>query len=96
MKASKQCPKCHGHRVGHLENVTDKDVGHETAVLGFSHVRGKWLGDSGEAVGSLEAYLCAECGYYETYVKDPGSVPYDEMKGFHWVNDPPPPEGAYR
>jgi hypothetical protein len=53
-------------------------------------------GRGGEAVGALEAHLCAECGYFETYVTAPASVPYDELKGFQWVNDPPPEGGAYR
>ncbi|HSR48184.1 MAG TPA: hypothetical protein VLL77_09400 [Anaerolineales bacterium] len=37
-------------------------------------------------VGNLEAYLCTNCGLFETYVKDPSSVPYESIIGITWQN----------
>jgi predicted nucleic-acid-binding Zn-ribbon protein len=33
----------------------------------------------------LEVFACAECGYFETYVKDPGSV-LEQITGLRWLN----------
>jgi len=47
-------------------------------------------------VGRLEAYVCADCGYHETYVKEPDAVPWDRIAGFAWVNPPPADTGPFR
>ena len=93
MKASKQCPKCDSLRVGYLENVLDS--------WGPSYpLKPAKMGKVGlnpiSATGELEAYICAECGFYETYVKDPGALDFDNIVGFHWLNPPPLEEGPYR
>ena len=88
MKASKQCPKCSSLKVGYLEHVADKGhTSYEEAVVGTTQPHGNWLISTVEAAGVLEAYVCADCGFYETYVKDPSSVPFDKLQGFHWLND---------
>ena len=43
--------------------------------------------------GTIEAYVCTECGYIERHVQDPAWVSYDRLTGFSWVNGPPD-EGA--
>ena len=96
MKASKQCPKCDSLRIGYLETVTD--LGNNNAPLNAVVGRttpSSWISNS-EVHGELEAYLCADCGYFEHYVKSPESVPYDKLEGFHWLNPEPPEEGPYR
>lgn len=47
-------------------------------------------------LGKLEAYVCAECGYHETYVGSPSTLPWGKLVGFRWVNDPVDPSGPYR
>lgn len=47
-------------------------------------------------LGRLEAYVCTDCGYHETYVASPATVRWDKLVGFAWVNDPGEPEGPYR
>ena len=47
-------------------------------------------------VGQLEAWVCTECGFYETYVKDPSTVPFDELDGFRWVHPRPVEGGPFR
>ena len=97
MKASKQCPKCNSLRVGYLETVADKgeyDTSTWSAAIGKTETKG-WFG-GGKVVGELEAFLCADCGYFEQYVKSPEKVPYDKLQGFHWLNPEPPEEGPYR
>jgi hypothetical protein len=42
----------------------------------------------GASIGILEAYVCADCGCYESYVKAPDRVMWDEMKGLRWLNPP--------
>ena len=98
MKASKQCPKCSSRRVGYLENVLDLNQAYpETyspAAVALDVARGR--DGVHEARGKLEAYLCAECGYYETYVKDVASLPFDKLQGFHWVNEKADTRQPYR
>lgn len=57
------------------------------------------LGDGSTAlplVGQLEAYVCTDCGYHETYVRDPKSVAWSDLQGFTWVNSKPPEDGPFR
>ena len=37
-------------------------------------------------VGKLEAYFCASCGFYETYIKEPADIQYESIIGFKWIN----------
>jgi len=104
MKATKQCPKCDSRRVGHLATVHDQLV-HEhtpksrwaftTRKVGIAESKG-WFHTYAKGQGGLEAYLCADCGYFETYVKDPASVPFDKLQGFSWCNPESVDAGPYR
>lgn len=47
-------------------------------------------------VGPLEAYVCTECGYYETYVKELDEIEWDKLVGFSWINSKPPQGGPFR
>lgn len=97
MKASEQCPKCESLKVGMVE-VPDGDA----LCTMFRHqpVGMKKRETSREVeyvpVGQLEAWVCTECGYYETYVKAPSTVPFEELVGFRWLHPQPPEDGPYR
>ena len=104
MKASKQCPKCDSLRIGYFEKVYDRVHGQGEAPAVSSHMpqsagvvekRG-WLITKLVGTGEMEAYLCADCGYFEQYVKDPENVPYDKLEGFHWLNPESSEAGPYR
>jgi predicted Zn-ribbon and HTH transcriptional regulator len=47
-------------------------------------------------VGQLEAYVCTECGFHETYVREPKTVPWHDLQGFTWVNPDPIADGPFR
>jgi len=47
-------------------------------------------------VGPLEAYVCTECGYHETFVREPKTVAWDDVQGFTWVNPEPIADGPFR
>ncbi|GEM_PF-3259855 len=47
-------------------------------------------------VGQLEAFVCTECGYHETYVREPKTVPWNDLQGFTWVNPDPVADGPFR
>ena len=36
-------------------------------------------------VGTVEAYICTDCGYIELYVMDPHSVPFKDIEEFTLV-----------
>ena len=105
MKTSKQCPKCQSLRIGYLEEVQDKtditrsDTGEgymEPKSVGFVEEPSFWAGTKRMSVGQFEAYVCADCGYFEHYVKSPESVEFEKLKGFHWVNPDKSEAGPYR
>ena len=86
MKKSKQCPKCQSLRVAYLPTQVDEgDVYYNRKVA-----RTKKSGFYGVSpgVGELEAYLCADCGYFETYVKEPKKMEWDKLIDLQWVNPP--------
>jgi len=93
MRTSDKCIKCGSLAIGHLSRLLD-DTGERgatfaTAVLGVDAT-------TRHAAGPLEAYVCTACGYLETYVKDPPSVPFAKLRGFRWVNDPDVRRGPFR
>ena len=104
MKASKQCPKCNSLKVGRLEEVWDVDTERsgetfKSQPVGFvvkKRQLGKRLIEENVPTGELEAYLCASCGYFETYVKHAETIPFDELDGFSWLNPAIGEEGPYR
>ena len=97
MKHSGICPKCNSKKIGYLENVIQRTE----ASVGSEAVRGHCAAPVGiernessgfikvikeGPVGTLEAYFCGSCGYYETYIKDPSSIQYESIIGFKWIN----------
>ena len=54
------------------------------------------LGNTRQGVGVLEAFVCTDCGYVETYVKDPSTVSFEQIRGFTWVNEPNAQRGTFR
>lgn len=97
MKQSGICPKCNSNKIGYLEHVTQRteaivgsqDVrGHCPAPLGIERTESsgiiKFIKEG--PVGKLEAYFCTSCGYFETYVKDPASIKFENIVGFKWIN----------
>lgn len=98
MKRTGICPRCGSDRVGHLDLVPDlkgDPQGFDPAPTSPQHagvvvVQREVPGFFGSAerlglAGPLEAYVCTDCGLYETYVKDPSSTPFSRMRGFSWV-----------
>lgn len=84
MRGSTHCIKCGSAAIGHVSRVLD-DTGQRgvkaTAMLGVDDT-------TGHGAGPLEAFVCTACGYLETYVKNPATVPFEKLRGFRWVNDP--------
>jgi len=102
MKSSKQCPKCHSLRIGYLENAYELCEALSSSGVPFAKVSIGIL-EAGEPgakreipSGRVESFVCTECGYFETYVKDPLSVPFEHLKGFHWINPEDTGSGPYR
>ncbi|MBA3459744.1 MAG: hypothetical protein H0T46_07270 [Deltaproteobacteria bacterium] len=54
------------------------------------------LGDVSRLLGKLEAYVCADCGLYESYVQDPQAVQWRDIVGFSWVNEALESDGTQR
>ena len=99
MKKNKQCPKCHSLRVGWLES--QPDLSGETHVVRKRPVaavtnEGFFGNTYLSKVGVLEAYVCTECGYYESYVSSPGDTPWDTLRDFHWLNPEIESDQPYR
>lgn len=100
MKKSKQCPKCHSLKIGLIEKQIDRSGEYDTSrsrFVGEHKVPGLLWGQNDERVGTLAAYVCTACGYFESYVNGPESVPWNELVDFRWLNPAPPDsEGPFR
>ena len=94
MKKNAICPKCNSKKIGYLKNVINKTdsnspsvaVGYPKAPVGIT-VAGtkKMFGLSITqitGVGELEAYFCTDCGFFETYVKNPEKLDFEQIEGF--------------
>ena len=44
----------------------------------------------------VEAYVCAECGYFEEYVADVEKVDWSKIHGASWPRGSAPDEGPFR
>jgi hypothetical protein len=85
MKQSRRCPKCQSARIGHLDRLPDT-LGPETRVV-WRHLALEREGGVLRATGRIEAYVCTECGYLETYVVEAHRLPFDRLEGFSWVGE---------
>lgn len=72
MKARKQCPKCSSLKVGYMESVMDWGPPFYTPSVR-------------KVAGDFEVLLCGDCGYFETYLKDPAMLSR-QIEGFRWLN----------
>jgi hypothetical protein len=48
-----------------------------------------------EFAGEVEAYVCADCGYLEEYLRDPQSIDWDRVVGAR-PHSKPQPGGPFR
>jgi hypothetical protein len=94
MKKSKQCPKCNSLKIGYVERLPDRD-GDPQGVACYDGTPESSFRTT-LVTHEVEGYLCTDCGYVETYVKSPRSVPYEKIPGFRWVNPETLEEGPYR
>jgi hypothetical protein len=95
MKRSKQCPKCESRKVGYINYQPESD-GSSFRWRVIATVREQLAYGSRPRVGELEAYVCTECGYYESYVRKPDVIPWENLSGFRMLNPDPDPDGPYR
>jgi hypothetical protein len=90
------CTKCGSRKIGYLERVvhrTEATVsgtavrGHATAPVGVgSSTSGSFIKViTNFPIGEFEAFVCGDCGAFETYVKNPNDVPWDQIHGFRWI-----------
>ena len=104
MKKEKCCPKCESLKIGYLSEVPDFVDSNRYSTRRLAEPRpdpkGKWqelmaLSDDPSFYG-IEGYICTECGYLETYAKNPADIPFERLKGFAWVNPEETREGPFR
>ena len=94
MRTSNKCIKCGSLAIGHIDRLFDQTGARRSESIP-SKVLGL-LGTTRQGVGVLEAFVCTECGYVETYVKDPSNVTFASIRGFRWVNEPNAGNGPFR
>lgn len=89
IKTKRRCPSCHSSRIGVLEGVRDSSVDHlVVGQLATGLLR--------RNVGTIEAYVCTECGLYQPFIRHPRTIPYEQLQGFHWLAPRPAAGGPYR
>jgi predicted nucleic-acid-binding Zn-ribbon protein len=100
VKKDKQCPKCLSLKIGFIAEQIDRSGELDTSrarFVGEHKVPGMLWGENDQRVGNLEAYVCTVCGYFESYVAGPASVPWEDLADFRWINAAPlKSEGPFR
>lgn len=55
----------------------------------------KRTSESFETAGETEAYVCADCGFFEEYLREPRRMRWEHVDGAHW-HSVPDAGGPYR
>ena len=104
MKRTKKCPKCSSLRVGLLSSQPEISgeyhgtIARPAVVVALTRP-GFWLTKPKpvtERAGTLEAYICTECGYHESYVVAPTEMPWNSVEHFTFLNPEVEEQGPYR
>jgi predicted nucleic-acid-binding Zn-ribbon protein len=78
MRTSHVCPKC-GHReILFFPRVADRDDRENVRPLTLHVVHLDWKDIE---VGTLQAYVCRDCGFTELYTAGAASLPVDKIPG---------------
>ena len=83
MKATGQCPKCVGGKIGRAKSILDSE--HHEVHLGEGRDGPLWGLIGKKHRLKLEAYVCTKCGYAETYIKNHDGIKWEAIKNFEWV-----------
>lgn len=87
MKMTWQCPKCSSLRIGYFDQLPDQDDAVRERALGApphaGYPRELW-----SRLAPVEAFVCADCGYFEEYVRNVAQVPWEKLKNFRWCRPP--------
>lgn len=70
MRTTEQCPKCHSHTIWVIDKVRQPDPTHSEPSLPLFLIGGDDISGKRIEAGTLEAWMCANCGYTELYAKD--------------------------
>jgi predicted nucleic-acid-binding Zn-ribbon protein len=72
MKRTKLCPKCQSKDIYYLPEIADhaSNGGAITPMILGLKKNFLW----GKTDGSIEAFICSQCGYIEWYLKNPAEL----------------------
>lgn len=78
MKSSRECPKCGSRDLLKVARAVNSSKYNPASIsslaIGGTALAGAVLGLE---PGALEARICRKCGFFELYVRDPGSIVTD-------------------
>jgi hypothetical protein len=101
MRESGRCPTCFGEKIAYLECLLDQRESYlALGTMSYRPVwvEGATIaaGDPAKVTthkgsktttkaGTVEVFICAECGRLESYVQDPQWVPFERLNAFAWI-----------
>ena len=99
MKQSRQCPKCAGKKLWWIERFSAKELrvtpGAQPLMLAIyrktlpTHKPKGWLKDDGSRsydAGSVDAWVCASCGYTEMWSSGMEDLVANPKSGVHLLD----------
>jgi predicted nucleic-acid-binding Zn-ribbon protein len=89
MKTSGRCPKCEGQRIWRIEEVGVKDPQFSNGgnlPLQAVHRKTNEAFPSRYDAGSVDAYVCAACGYSELYWRGLDALQHNPSSGVHMLD----------
>jgi hypothetical protein len=91
MRNHQRCRSCGGRKIAHALSVLDRGDGNTRESLALN--RPSWW--SSKTQGELEAFVCANCGLVEWWVKDPSTLqPHEDYLAI--LDGESDPNGPYR
>ncbi len=95
MKDSLKCPKCDHRKLWLIEKFKTRGPYEEHCVLPVVATSySVWSGNSYE--GYFDIFVCAQCGYTESYARDIENLKRDPKRGIFLVDGSLPDGGPFR
>jgi predicted nucleic-acid-binding Zn-ribbon protein len=91
MRDSRRCPKCRHSEILHVPRLIDSEWGW---LLVHMKSEGLFPPTPRKFFGTIEAYICATCGYTELFTLNQREIPISDIEGAEVLRGEP--EKPYR
>lgn len=84
-----RCDRCDSQRTGRIGTVGSR--GPQIGVVSPKRPWWRYIFARREGIGRITGIVCVDCGYLNTFVQRPKTIPWDCMERFEWLEQPEAP-----